>query len=46
MRRLSAGTGIALAAHDRTYEAARAFLGLEPDDLSMSTADLNALIRA
>ena len=31
VRRLSAGTGIALAAHARTYEAARAFLGLEPD---------------
>jgi len=46
VRRLSAGTGIALAAHDRTYQATRKFLGLAPDDTSLSTADLNALMRA
>jgi 2-methylisocitrate lyase-like PEP mutase family enzyme len=46
VRRLSAGTGIALAAHNRTYDAARAFLGHEPGDSAMSTADLNALMRA
>jgi 2-methylisocitrate lyase-like PEP mutase family enzyme len=46
VRRLSAGTGIALAAHARTYEAARAFLGLEPDGAAMGTADLNGLMRA
>jgi 2-methylisocitrate lyase-like PEP mutase family enzyme len=46
VRRLSAGTGIAVAAHNRTYDAARAFLGHEPDDSAMSTADLNALMRA
>jgi 2-methylisocitrate lyase-like PEP mutase family enzyme len=45
VRRLSAGTAIALATHNRTYEAARSFLGCEPDHSTMSTADLNALMR-
>jgi len=46
VRRLSAGTGIAQAAYNRTREAARAFLGLGTDAESpLTTGELNALMR-
>jgi 2-methylisocitrate lyase-like PEP mutase family enzyme len=46
VRRLSAGTAIALAASNGALRAARAFLGVETDgDASLTTADVNALMR-